>query len=539
MIGFKLMKILAVIPARAGSKGIPNKNIRMVGGHPLIYYSINNAIQSKYITDVIVTTDSSEIQIIASQMGVECKLRDKALCGDSVTLDSVVYDAIPKGEDWDYIVTLQPTSPTMKPETLDQGIDYIIQQELDTLISAVNRPHLSWIEEGGHKIPAYKERLNRQYLPSQYVETGAFLISKGEVVNERSRIGCNIDIFEMPEEESYDIDTFEDLLCADVILRREKVAIYVNGNKQRGIGHIYRALEMADEFYVKPDIFYDINQTDSELFGDTTHNLIPVNGITELFEMCKSNRYTLFINDILNTSIDYMIGLRTVLPDARIVNFEDEGEGCVKADIVINALLSKTEFPNVYVGEKYYMANKLFLLYNPITINERVKRVFVCFGGADPRNYTDRVLAMVTKDEYKNYEFVFALGRAKGNIDELLQFNKYENIEVIYDVANMPELMSTCDIAISSRGRTAYELAVLGVPSIVVSENEREKNHAFACNENGFTYIGMNPADEIFESNIKMYLGLSKENRMRFHETLLSHNLRNGRKHVMGLINSL
>ena len=65
----KLMNIVAIIPARAGSKAIPNKNIRSINGHPMIYYAINNAIQSKYITDIIVSTDSEEVRIIANQMG--------------------------------------------------------------------------------------------------------------------------------------------------------------------------------------------------------------------------------------------------------------------------------------------------------------------------------------------------------------------------------------------------------------------------------------------------------------------------------------
>ena len=126
------MKILAVIPARAGSKGIPNKNIRIVCGHPLIYYSIKNALNSKYITDVIISTDSTEVRIIATQMGTKYKWRDKSLCGDDVTLDSVIYDAIPKDEQWDYIVTMQPTSPTLKVETLDAAIKYAIDNHLET-----------------------------------------------------------------------------------------------------------------------------------------------------------------------------------------------------------------------------------------------------------------------------------------------------------------------------------------------------------------------------------------------------------------------
>ena len=103
----------------------------------------------------------------------------------------------------------------------------------------------------------------------------------------------------------------------------------------------------------------------------------------------------------------------------------------------------------------------------------------------------------------------------------------------------MPQLMSSCDIGITSRGRTGYELAMLGIPSISIAQNQREEKHGFVSNENGFTYIGLNPADEIIESNLKMYISLSKESRERFHDMLLSHDLRGGRKRVMGLINGL
>lgn len=533
------MKILAVIPARAGSKGIPNKNIRIIGGHPLIYYSIKNALSSSWITDVVVSTDSQEVKIIATQMGAKVRWRNEELCKDSVPLDPVIADAIPNEQPWDYIVTMQPTSPTLRVTTMDAAIQYAIDHDLDTVISAINAPHLSWGEKAGKKVPNYTERLNRQYLPPCYMETGAFVISKASVVTPKTRIGAKIDIYEVPEDESQDVDTFEDLRSVAATLDRQKVAIYVNGNNKRGIGHIYRALEIADEFYVKPDIYYDINQTDPKVFGRTTHNLIPVNGIAELFEYCKQRDYTVFINDILTTTIDYMIGLRSVLPNAKIVNFEDDGEGIIKADLVFNALFRDSEFPQVYAGEKYYIAGKTFMFYEPIEIKDRVRRVFVSFGGADPQNYSDRLLNMAVKPEYKDYEFIVALGRAKKNVKALMEYNKYANIQVLYDVSNMPELMSSCDIGITSRGRTGYELAILGIPSISMAQNQREEKHGFVCNENGFTYIGLNPADEIIESNLKMYLSMSKDGRLRFHNMLLSHDLRGGRKRVMGLINAL
>lgn len=532
------MKILAVIPARAGSKGVPNKNIRLVNNKPLIYYSIKNAKDSKYVTDIVITTDSPEIEVIAKQMGVEAKHRCAELCGDSITLDSVIYDVV-KDYECDYVITMQPTSPTLQAETLDAAIEYSIKNDLDTVISVINQPHLSWREENGNKIPNYKERLNRQYLPAQYNETGAFVISKRGIVTENTRIGEKVDVFEISETEAVDIDTFADLQYVETILQSKKVAIYVNGNNKRGVGHVYRALELADEFYTKPDIFYDVNQTDVKIFGKTTHNLIGVNGIGELLEHLKEKQYDILINDILTTSIDYMIAVRQALPHAGLVNFEDDGEGIYKADLVINALYQNSELNYVRTGEKYYISSKLFMFYEPIEIKEQVKKVFISFGGADPQNYSDRLLNIIKQDKYKHLEFVVVLGRAKLNIDELMEYNRYENIKVLYDVSNMPEIMSECDIAVTSRGRTGYELAVLGIPAIAMAQNQREEKHGFVNNENGFTYIGLNPSDHIIESTLDMYISLSKEERGRFHEKLLSHDLRNGRRRVMNLINGL
>lgn len=532
------MKILAVIPARAGSKGIPNKNIRMIAGHPLIYYAIRNALHSQFITDTIVTTDSPDVRIIATQMGAKCKWRDASLTGDEVTLDAVIADAISEGP-WDYIVTMQPTSPTLKVETLDKAINYAIENQLDTVISAINAPHLSWGLKDGKKVPNYTKRLNRQYLPPCYMETGAFVISRREVVTPETRIGEKVDVYEVPENEAQDVDTFSDLRSVADTLNAQKVAIYVNGNNKRGIGHIYRALEIADEFYVKPDIYYDKNQTDPKVFGKTTHQIKAVDGIAELFDICRREQYTIFINDILTTSIDYMIGLRSVLPHAKIINFEDDGEGIQKADLVFNALYEDTEFPQIHAGEEFYICGKTFMFYEPIKIKDQVKRVFISFGGADPQNYTDRVMNIVIKPEYDNYEFVVALGRAKHNVEELLAYNKYKNMTVLYDVTNMPELMSSCDVAITSKGRTSFELALLGIPSIAMAQNHREEKHGFVCNENGFSYIGLNPDDEIIESYLRMYMTLTKKGRQRFQDMLLSHDLRNGRRRVMTLINNL
>lgn len=534
------MKILAVIPARAGSKGVPNKNIRLIDGKPMVSYAIGNALSSRFITDVVVTTDSAAVKIIAKQMGADTVDRTSDLCGDAVTLDAVIFDVV-RRYDCDVVVTMQPTSPTLTVETLDRAIGEFLEKGLDTLISANNRPHLAWTRNAlGEVVPAYRERLNRQYLPPYYQETGAFVISRRAVVTEKTRIGEKVAVFDVPERESIDIDTFEDLAVASLVLSKPKVAFYVNGNNKRGLGHVYRALELADEFLSKPDIYFDINQTDRAIFGDTKHNLIPVNGIGELLPRLHEGQYSLFINDILNTSIDYMIAVRNELKDAKIVNFEDDGEGAGKADMVFNALFSSSECNNVFAGEKYYISAKLFNFYKPIEVRDEVRDVFVSFGGADPLNYTDRLIAIIGKAKYSKLRFHVVLGRAKLNVEELFRAcETLPNVEIFRDVENMPEIMSKCDVGVTSRGRTGYELALMGVPSIAMAQNRREEKHGFVCEENGFAYLGLNPSDAVIEGMLDVYVNMPKSDRMRYQKLLLSHDLKNGRRRVMNLINSL
>jgi CMP-N-acetylneuraminic acid synthetase len=533
------MKIIAVIPARGGSKGIPNKNIRLVNGKPLIYYTIENAIKSKYITDIIVTTDSVEIQLIARQMGVKCKEREKYLCGDKVTLDEVIFDVV-KDVECDIAVTMQPTSPTLKVQTLDRAIEYFLVNKLDTLISAINSPRLSWRKaDNGRMIPNYEKRVNRQYLPKEFAETGAFVISDRMIMNKNTRIGMKTDIFEISEEEAIDIDDFSDLLYAEYVLGKKKIAMYVNGNNKRGMGHIYRSLDIADEFYAKPDIFYDVNQTERKLFGDTKHNLIPIKNIEELYDYVEREQYSIFINDVLSTSVEYMKKLRSACRSMKIVNFEDDSEGGYRADLLINALYQEAEFNKMKAGYQYYVVPKVFLFYPPIKINNDVNRVFISFGGADPRNYTQRLIDIVTKKKYDHIDFVVAVGRAYKNVADAMQYNSYPNISVYYDVGNMPELMYSCDIAVTSRGRTGYELALLGIPTISMAQNAREEKHGFISAEHGFNYLGMNPSDSYIELNLDMFINMSKADREMLQEKMLSCDLKSGRKRVISLINNL
>ena len=98
------MTIIAVIPARSGSRGVPNKNTRIISGKPMISYAIENALESCFVDRTIVISDSEEIETIAFQYGVTYKKEDEMLCKGEVTLDEVVCEAV-RDEEYDYVVT--------------------------------------------------------------------------------------------------------------------------------------------------------------------------------------------------------------------------------------------------------------------------------------------------------------------------------------------------------------------------------------------------------------------------------------------------
>ena len=175
-------------------------------------------------------------------------------------------------------------------------------------------------------------------------------------------------------------------------------------------------------------------------------------------------------------------------------------------------------------------------MHDPIEIADHVRHVLVTFGGADPNGYTEQLLALAVLPEFQHIHFRVVVGRAKQNAQELMAASYPEHIEVIYDTQNMAELMSWADIAVTSRGRTGYELALMGVPFLSVAQNAREEKHTFLREENGVIYLGRQPDREKLLRALERLVHSSAEERKLLQQKLLSHNLRDGRQHVLQLI---
>ncbi|MBQ2961888.1 UDP-2,4-diacetamido-2,4,6-trideoxy-beta-L-altropyranose hydrolase [Methanobrevibacter sp.] len=556
-------KILVVIPARGGSKGIPRKNIRLLGGKPLIAHTIEMGKASKYVDDVIVTTDDNEIKFIAEKFGAETIKRDGNLAEDSIPLDPVIYDATLQKEnelnyEYDLVITVQPTSPLLKTKTLDLAIETLLNpidrddqsdknEYYDTIISVVDDRHLSWgyDEENKKYFPLYKERVNRQYLPKAFKETGSIFATKREFVKENSRLGDNIGLIEISKQESIDIDNYEDWWVAERILKKKRILIKADASHEIGTGHIYRALSIASKL-VNHEVMFLLDEAQplgievvrNNNYPYITHNSAKGEGKKAEDEakdeiIAKIVEYDpdIVINDILNTNSKYTKTLRD--KGFFIVNFEDVGGGVKYAHMVFDALYEhKIPLKNLYSGHKYYILKDEFYYQSFKEIEEEVDKVLLTFGGTDPNNLTEKVLESILESNYKNkIEIILGLGYAnKKEIQEKYKDN--ERIEIYENVKNMSEHMHDADLIFTSAGRTMYEIASLGVPCICLCQNERELSHIFGNVENGFINLGLGSEcskeeiKETFESTIEDYQ-LRKEMNRRMSEIDLKHGFDN------------
>ncbi len=545
---YKNNRILTVIPARGGSKTIPRKNIRLLAGKPLIAYSIQTALQSKYVDDVVVSTEDAEIAEIAKNYGPEIVRRPTDLAKDDVPLDPVILHALNYVESrerttYDYVISMQPTSPLLKRETLDRAIVELINGGYDTLITVRDETHLYWTRKKGKFVPLYEERKNRQFLDPIYRETGALLISRRGVITEESRIGSNVHLFEVPVDENIDIDTYQDWWVAENLLKRLNVVFRVDGDKEIGLGHVYRAITLANRMFNQNLCFLmdESKKLGIEKVSEYNYPIVTFAERDDMLLKLDEIHPDIVINDILDTDEDYILKLKE--KGFFTVNFEDLGAGADYADLVVNALYEKSEPPsNSYYGYKYVCLRDEFFIFNPKEIEKDVKKILLLFGGSDPNNLTLRSLKAAEKLNLRDISVSVVLGLGYGFKNELDAYvNRLKNngfkIEIKENVKTIAKLLSKADLVVTSNGRTIYEVAAMGVPCISISQNEREVRHLFSHTCKGIMDLGIE--SNVSEKDIASALRRVSESypfRQKMSNNLKSFDLKRGTDRVLRLI---
>lgn len=221
-------KILAVIPARGGSKRLPRKNILPLQGKPLVSWSIEEAQKSKYIDNIVLSSDDEEILNIAKQYDINYINRDKELSSDTATSIDVILDAIKKqNQEYDYIILLQPTSPLRKAQHIDEAIEFLFEKEANSVISMCEVEHpVQWNTNlsKDKSLDKFIKNLDTRRSQEQevyYRLNGAIYISSSVLLKkEKTFFNENRSFaYIMDKIDSIDIDEKLDFLIAQTILK--------------------------------------------------------------------------------------------------------------------------------------------------------------------------------------------------------------------------------------------------------------------------------------------------------------------------------
>lgn len=227
------MRVLGLVPARGGSKGVPRKNVRELGGKPLIGYTIDAAREASRIDRVLVSTEDEEIAEIASSLGAEVPfLRPGVLARDETPMLPVIVHALEQviAEGWtpDLLCLLQPTFPFRRAEDIDGCIDRLEAQGADCVISVHRVPHQfnpHWVyfeqNDGSLRLATGEPEPipRRQELPAAFHRSGAVYVSRRETLMDHGSLyGDRVTGYQTPSESSCNIDTLDDWALAEALL---------------------------------------------------------------------------------------------------------------------------------------------------------------------------------------------------------------------------------------------------------------------------------------------------------------------------------
>ena len=224
----RIGSIVAFIPVRGGSKSIPLKNIRLINGRPLVYWTLDAAAGCREVDKVVVSTDSDEIRKVVEKYDSDKIIiidRSEEVSTDIASTESVMLEFAGK-YDFENIILVQATSPLLTEGDISGGIEKFRQEGIDSVLSVVRQKRFIWSESSDKAYAANYDPLKRprrQEFEGFLVENGAFYItSRKRLLDTRCRISGNIGLYEMPEETYFEIDEPSDWIIAEGLLKNSR-----------------------------------------------------------------------------------------------------------------------------------------------------------------------------------------------------------------------------------------------------------------------------------------------------------------------------
>ena len=223
-----MINVSAIILARGGSKGIPNKNIIDFCGKPLIAWTIEQCLSSKHISEVWVSSDSQKILEVVKEYGAKTIKRPDDISGDFATSESAWLHAIEfieRDGDIDFVLAPQITSPLREAQDIDNAIELFQSEKYDSMFSSsIAEDLFFWKEDKRHELQSvnydYLNRQRRQDIQEQIIENGSFYIFKSAIIKKyNNRFGGKIGHSKMESWKMFEIDNLEDIRMCSALMR--------------------------------------------------------------------------------------------------------------------------------------------------------------------------------------------------------------------------------------------------------------------------------------------------------------------------------
>jgi CMP-N-acetylneuraminic acid synthetase/spore coat polysaccharide biosynthesis predicted glycosyltransferase SpsG len=469
--------------------------MRLIRGRPLLDFTLSALVESGVADRLVVSSDDPVILTWAELHGYEIHARPSELADDHATISDVAA-AIADEFDWEGEVgVFQPTSPLRSAQSIVDALAVFRASACDSLASCVRESHLFWYEaEGGQPAPPqplFAERVNRQYARSRILrETGSIQVVRASILRAgRQIVTSRHELFELPEAESLDIDTYEDLSLARRRLERATIIFRLRANHRVGSGHLFHCLQLAEELddqhlaflLVDCDPFVS-EMLDGRGFMWRTETDLP-SDLTEL----RGDGTNVVVNDVLDTNEEEVLQQRAA--SFVVINIEDLGPGSRFAHWVVNALYRADDAQlNTASGSQYATLREEF--HDPPTkdLRQEARRVLITFGGTDPNHLAHRCATLLAEHSDLDLRVVCGPGA------EMHDFPP--GVHVVDRVRSMAGEMLAADIIVTSAGRTIYEAAITGTPVVVLAQNAREATHAHLGYETGVIFLGIGPLIE-------------------------------------------
>jgi CMP-N-acetylneuraminic acid synthetase/spore coat polysaccharide biosynthesis predicted glycosyltransferase SpsG len=484
--------LLAIIPARGGSKGVPQKNLRILGRRPLVAYSVEAVERAGIAERLLVSSESEEILRWAELHDYETHVRPPDLAQDDSTISEVAVH-LTKELDWKGDVGIfQPTSPFRSDDSLVRALESFRASDADSLGSVVRENHGFWYADEGDLSdarPLFKERVNRQWAHHPVLrETGSIQLVRSEALLECGQVVTpNHMLFETDERESLDIDTNDELVIARRRLEQGKVVFRVQANYRVGSGHVHHCLQLADELADQRVEFLlrDCDEFVESLVSEHGYSFRAETDLASDLVDLAGPGPNLVVNDVLDTSEEEVLIERTA--GYRVVNVEDLGPGARVADWVVNALypVSNGAAGHVASGPEYATLRGEFIHLPPKRIREQAERILITFGGTDPGQLAQRCARLLADGVDTEVRVVLGTGAAEAEFPD--------NVTVIRHVRSMAAEMLAADLVLTAAGRTVYEAAATGTPVAVLAQGAREATHAHLSFTSGVVFLGIGP----------------------------------------------